>query len=381
MPVSMEIDQSELAGYSFSCLEGCAMCCLCQPELSLAELERFRKAGLTAGLTKRHIQGYSTDMPTALKLQGGKGACHFLRDRRCTEYGLRPAFCRQFPVHIHALHRLQLNANLSCRGITRGGTSLAEFGNRAIGDAEPRAIAEAMADAQYSLSSFRKEAGEAGAWKSPEETRAYGYAVLRTLREPGGIGKLLAWADSGSGAEDPEKVAKAVNASSPPGDLQDIAMLGNMDQLDLEDPAWRPVYVDGKFRWLTYHAVADRIAVEELAEGGATSPVAEIKAEDIMLLEPDAGALAVFGEYSALLNLRDHFLGYACWLCREERHAHDLATVYLGALATTMLDLWWRTCLVGKILGRGKLDGALAREGVRAFDMDCLDMPTIGLFF
>ncbi len=375
----MEVDASELAGYSFSCLEGCAMCCLCQPELSLAELERFRKNGLVVGLTKQHIQGYYTDRPTAIKLQGGNGACHFLRNRRCVAYDIRPAFCRQFPVHIHALHRLQLNANLSCRGIVRGGKSLEEFGKAVLGDADPRSIAEAMAEAGNSLAAYRKEAGDG--YRTPDELRAYGHAVLPALRSPGGIGKLLAFADSESGKVPAKDVAAAVDSAMHPGDLEETALAGNMEQLDLENPAWQPVYVDEKLRWLTYRAAGDSIEVQELAEDGSLAPTMEIPAGEVGLPLPDRGALGVFGEYSGLLNSRDAFLGYAYWLCREAGYEHDLATTYLGAMATTMLDLWWRSCLVGRILGREKLDETLAREGVRAFDMDCLDMPTIGLFF
>lgn len=375
----MEVDQSELAGYSFSCLEGCAMCCLCQPELSLAELERFRQRGLTGGLTKNHLQGYVTDEPTAIRLQGGSGACHFLRKRRCVAYDIRPAFCRQFPVHIHALHRIQLNANLSCRGIVRGGDSLEAFGKAVLGDADPQSIAEATAEASSSLSAYREEAGDG--YRTPDELRAYGQAVLPMLRSPGGIGKLLALADSVPGEIPAKDVAAAVDTAMLPGDLEETASAGNMQQLDLENPAWQPVYVDEKFRWLTYRAVGDSIEVQELAEDGSLAPAMEIPAEEVGLLRPDLRALGVFGEYSGLLNSRDTFLGYAYWLCREAGYEHDLATTYLGAMATTMLDLWWRSCLVGRILRREKLDGTLAMEGVRAFDMDCLDMPTIGLFF
>ncbi len=379
----MEYDSSELAGYSFSCLDGCAMCCLCQPELSLSELERFRKRGLSAGLTKNHIQGYTTDEPTAIKLQGGNGACHFLKGRKCTIYDSRPAFCRQFPVHIHALHRVQLNANLSCRGIVPGGDSLLDFGNGVLRAIDPETMAGALSLAEASTALFIRESKEAGVHSTPERLRELGQAALPVIRDRGGIGRLLAYADSEPKLGDAPAGHAALDMASAkvPEDLEETARLGNLEQLDLENPAWQPVYVDERFRWLTYRARGNSIEVEELAENGKLDCIATLRAEEVNLLQPDSGALGVFGEYAALLNSRDPFLGYSYWLCREEEYAHDLATVYLGAIATTMLDLWWRSCLVGRILGRDNLDARLALEGIRAFDMDCLDMPTIGTFF
>jgi hypothetical protein len=61
-------------------------------------------------------------------------------------------------------------------------------------------------------------------------------------------------------------------------------------------------------------------------------------------------------------------------------YRHDLITVYLGVLGTTMLDLWWRASLLGRVENARKIDAKMAMEGIRAFDMDCLDAPTFGAF-
>jgi hypothetical protein len=48
-------------------------------------------------------------------------------------------------------------------------------------------------------------------------------------------------------------------------------------------------------------------------------------------------------------------------------------------LATSALDLLWRTALVCKVTGlRTGMDGV--REGIIYYDMDRLDAPTIGAF-
>jgi len=379
----MEIDVSELKAKSFECLDGCAMCCLCQPELSMDELAGFRKNGLTAGLTKNHIQGYRTDEPTAIKLQGGNGACHFLRDRRCTIHELRPAFCRQFPVHVHALHRIQLNANLSCRGITRGGDSLAQFGNSLVSDIDPGMMASILVETRDAVKSFEAEAAKAGVHRTPERLREAADGIIPVLCRPGGIGRVLAFADSDmpKGSMELSEILSQIEKAEPPEDLWEAAAKGNYEQLELENPAWRPVYVDAEFRWRSYHSTDGKIKVEGLGQDGTLTPELEIPLDEIPLLEPDEGAWLAFNDYADVLNSRDHFLGYSYWMCENHDYAHDLMAVYLGLLGTAMLDLWWRTGLVGRIQGRKRLDRDLALEGIRAFDMDCLDMPTKGVFF
>ena len=190
----MNIDQSELKNKAYQCLDNCAMCCLCQPELSEEELARFQKHDLTAGLTREHIQGYTTDHPTAIKMQGGNGACYFLKDRRCTIHEHRPAFCQQFPVHVHALHRIQLNGNLSCRGITQGGSTLLEHGKEVISSISQEHIDQVMAEVGQRLSQFQENAESYEVYQSPETIRETATVLLPHLADEGGIGRLLAFA-------------------------------------------------------------------------------------------------------------------------------------------------------------------------------------------
>ena len=61
MASPMDVDVSELRGKAYRCLDGCAMCCLCQPELSMDELAVFRKFGLflDAGWRIARLSGFS----------------------------------------------------------------------------------------------------------------------------------------------------------------------------------------------------------------------------------------------------------------------------------------------------------------------------------
>ena len=113
--VDFEIDYSEVAGRLVECPPECGMCCLCQPEVLPDERPFFRKNHPSALVRSRGPEPY-----TALALKKGRGSCVFLNGRRCSVYQHRPTYCRQFPYHLYASDRLQVELDLSCRGAWTG---------------------------------------------------------------------------------------------------------------------------------------------------------------------------------------------------------------------------------------------------------------------
>ena len=63
-----------------------------------------------------------------------------------------------------------------------------------------------------------------------------------------------------------------------------------------------------------------------------------------------------------------------------DEYEFNLAQTYLGAMANNALDLWWRSSFLARLEGREKLEAKEIRNGVIFFDMDLLDLPTIGAF-
>jgi hypothetical protein len=202
------------------------------------------------------------------------------------------------------------------------------------------------------------------------------------LETAGGVGRILSFADDEPEIADMpiEKLARVLETTEEPDDLDDVALEGNCDALDIDRIAWLPVYSapdnswnlmrfrDGRFHWML------------LQEDGRVETLRTLEPREVRLLERDADSLAVFGSYARTLVSRDHFSCYAAHVCAENDFADDLMTVYAGVLGTTMLDLWWRASLIGAVTGKDRMDAALAREGVIAYDMDCLDAPTLGAF-
>lgn len=386
MPVTrMNIDTSELEGKSFSCIDGCAMCCLCQPELAESELGTFMEdEHLARGLTREHVIGTMTEAPTAIRLQGGSGACHFLRDKRCTIFDIRPQMCRQFPIHIHALDRIQMNVNLSCRGVVGdGGDSLSRYAEKIISGISGQAFKNELAAARGGMRVFEDRCRRTRNHQSPDRLVSAARRLVPLLARADGIGKLLAFTNREPriGNMPKDELVALVEGTCAPDDLDTVAREANYEQFDLENPAWLPVYIDEGLRWNTFRSNGGAIDWMELSETGAVKLLKRLDPQEIRLLPREPTGLEVFAGYADALIGRDHFMGYVYHVCAEQKYSHDLMTVYIGVLGTTLLDLWWRASLVGKLYGKKAIGRSLATEGIRAFDMDCLNAPTLGAVF
>src|SRR5512137_586661 len=76
---SLEIDFTEVNGRTYRCIDSCALCCLCQPELLPEEEKKFQAdARLAVGVAERHISPEVSG--AAIKLRGAHGSCFFLEN-------------------------------------------------------------------------------------------------------------------------------------------------------------------------------------------------------------------------------------------------------------------------------------------------------------
>lgn len=377
----MNIDMAELDGMQFDCVDGCGMCCLCQPELSDDDLRVFESDEfLAAGLTKEHIDGRRTSRPTAIKLQGRWGACYFLKNRRCTINEIKPRFCRQFPVHIHVMRRVQLTINLSCRGVDGKGNNMRAHGKMLLQSIPDSVLEKELAQAKKVVHEFDQRCQSVKVYQNPDRMRAMATSLLPMLGREDGIGRLLGFADGEPKVGDvsEEELRTLIESTSMPEDINRMAKQSNYDIFDLEEIVRLPVYVDEELKWNLFQSKDGLINCMMLEEDGALELRKSISMDDIDLLPRSREALEIFKDYAKTIIGRDHFEGYAAHICDQYEYRHDLMIVYLGVLGTQLLDLWWRASLIGKLYEMDEIDAWLAREGIRAFDMDCLGAPTIG---
>ncbi|MBI5001121.1 MAG: YkgJ family cysteine cluster protein [Euryarchaeota archaeon] len=379
----MSTDLSELDGKGFRCLDGCALCCLCQPELSPAELRALSKSPRARdALTAESLDGRKASRPSFVKLQGGAGACFFLEGRRCSVYDIRPRCCRQFPVHVHVMERAQLSADLSCRGISEGGSALRAIGEGILAAIPNGIVTKELARTSHRWSAFEEECKAEGVYRDGKSLRTVVSQLLPSLKSEGGLARLMAFLDAEPdlGKADARDLAASVECCDAEIGLDKIANGDNYELLSVDEIPWLPVYIDERLGWKVLRAREGAIEVLALQEGGTIEERARIPLGKMKLLAMRAPARKVLSDYAAILNRRDHTLGHAAHVCAEGGFSSDLMAIYLGVVATALLDLWWRASLIGILDGKNEIEERLAREGIIALDMDMQDAPTMGAF-
>ena len=379
----MDADLSLLKGVNFTCLEGCGYCCLFQPDVGLEEEKRLNDMGLSWSITRSHFSG-----SRALKLQGGGGACIFLKNRRCQIYEDRPHFCREFPFHIYLGERAQVIPNLSCRGLW-----LSEEGNdkylMPLKPAEEAAMPFVQRITDEMLDAPRKTMGEFHALLEKEGMGCprpllsdIAAALKEKLTDYEGIAAVLefSWEYSGEPLP-PDEIAEKLNGWAPETDLKEEAIEGARDALGLENPADLPVYSAEDLSWYIFQISGDRITRKRMTEKGPGRDTGSLSLEDVPLLPLTGEAKALLTDYIDTLIARDAFYGYVAYLLSEEGVESPLLNAYLGTLATAVLDLLWRTSMLMRFEGSGaKIDRRALINGIVFFDADILDAPTLGEF-
>mgnify|MGYP002387411688 CR=1 FL=1 len=376
-----EVDLSEVDGLTYTCLDGCALCCLCQPELLPEEERAFRSdPSLSAGIAERHI---SSDVDgAAIRLQGAHGACHFLRQRRCSIYPRRPHYCRAFPLSVFSGWRIQLNANLSCRGIGLPGEDLAASGRALLDGFGREGLADELQASKEVFVEFSRNTRDAKVAQSVPSVRDAASALMEDFADELGLSRILTYAESGrtrqnSSAQD---IARRVRDTHPEADVHELGVSVGTELFDLPDLSYLPIYVGEDLGWRIFQLKGEEVVGYRLDEDGRTEESSRTDPSEVAMLPMTAAGRDALTTYLRLVNGRDCFVGHAAHLLDEDGYSYNFAQAYMGALATTAVDLWWRASFLAHQAGATDLDGRWVREGIVFFDMDLLDQPTIGAF-
>lgn len=378
---SIEIDYSEVKGRTYRCIDGCALCCLCQPELLPDEEKKFRsRPDLSEGISEKHI---SPDVQgAAIKLRGAHGSCHFLSKRKCRIYGDRPYYCRAFPINVFVGWRIQLNANLSCRGMGLDGENLEEVSKSIINEFGGERLAQELKIAKGVFTQFVQNTRAGWVAQSFTSLRTSADLLMDELVDRTGLGRILTYAEHGRTKQNAPgaDIAKLVRKTETEADVDERAVIDGTELFDLPDLSLLPIYIDEQNSWRIFRLVDKEIVGYVLDEDGSTTEFSRTAPSEVDLLPLDAAAQNSMRDYLSIVNARDSFLGHAAYLCDIEGYEFNLAQVYLGALANNSLDLWWRASFLAGLERKETLGARELREGIVFFDMDLLDLPTIGAF-
>jgi len=377
----LEIDYSEVVGRTYKCIDGCALCCLCQPELLPDEELIFRKnPDLAGGIAARHI---SPDVEgAAIKLKGSHGSCYFLENKRCRIYSQRPHFCRSFPINVFVGWRVQVSVNLSCRGIGLEGESLEKSARDIISGYGDARLQQEVVTAKRVFSDFVRNCRESWVSQSFSSVRGAASSLLNDLIDEIGLSRVLTYAEHGRTKQNApaSDIAKLIRRTEADADVEGRALVDGTELFDLPDLTLLPIYIDHDLRWRIFRLVGNDIVGYDLDEDGTIRESSRTSPSDVELLPISAEGGEAIRDYLATVNRRDCFLGHAAYLCDVEGYEYNFAQVYLGALATNALDLWWRSSFLARLSGKEVLHKSEVKEGIVFFDMDLLDLPTIGAF-
>jgi hypothetical protein len=277
---------------------------------------------------------------------------------------------------------VQLYANFSCRGIGLAGENLEEVGRGLLREYGNERLVAELKTANRVFSDFVKNCRDAWVAQSFSSLREVGRSIGDELVDNIGLSRLLTYAENGrTGQNTPARdVVKQIRRTEPEANIEERALIDGMELFDLPDLSLLPIYIDENLTWKIFKLVDKEIVGYLLSEDGATKEFSRTDPSMVDLLPMDDGAKTAAREYLEIVNARDCFLGHAAYLCDSENYDYNMAQVYIGALANNSIDLWWRSSFLARLKGKDSLGRAEIREGLVFFDMDLLDLPTIGAF-
>ncbi len=366
-----EVDYTDLAGRLVECPPECGMCCLCQPEILPEERQWFRRNHPKCMVRTRGLDPY-----TAIALKKGRGSCVFLNGRRCEIYENRTAYCRQFPFHLYAGDRLQVELDLSCRGAWTGRGASAMDEARALVAAADSRITEAMSQSRAVYSEFYANCREAGVMSDPSGLRMSVSENLGMFADPGYLSRIMDLVQL-----EPRVSIRGIRPEPSPDmkSLEEAGMESAMESMSSQDPLSVPVYCSPDWNWNMFMAVDGTIEWMVMDDDGELHHRMFAEQEDIRLRFPDEAGAEVLRSYVSTLNGRDSFMGSVFSMMDENGYEDDMTNSYYGSMAVTVMDLLWRMSMLDHFMGTG-VGAEGVREAVIFYDMDRLDAPAIGAF-
>ncbi|HZY91515.1 MAG TPA: YkgJ family cysteine cluster protein [Thermoplasmata archaeon] len=343
-----ELDESLLAGFSFACRPGCALCCFAEPAVTPAERPRllriapdleFRPGAAGLGFIPSRSDG---------------GACRLLRDLRCSAHDARPFPCRTFPITVFLGSRPQATLVLSCPGLVL--TTLASPPSTPTPPAPvglgpelesvrselgaPRAVRRILG-AQHEYDAARRRLTAEGRWEDIGMNR--GRIVER------GLGRVR---------------------SSFPAPLPEEAEHG-LDHL--------PFTFDGELGRVAFSGTPDGWRLIALQEEGGPGAVAGTYPEPDRPPRLEAGGQELLRGYLSYVLARESFSGQLMLRLLEDASGRmdESAEEEVGFIAADVLT---RASILERAHGRtgDRLDVEAVAAGIRATDAEVLDQPHVG---
>jgi Fe-S-cluster containining protein len=372
-PDQIELDLSQVRERRFTCLEGCELYCLCQPEVMPGEEMFFRTR-----YPERLVTVEEDHDHLAISTIEGGGPCSFLKGGRCEIYPDRPRFCRQFPLHIYLGERVQPELDLSCRGVwmdigENAETVFLEYLEENRGE-----MMDLLMETRRSYSIFWDNCVSAGVDNDPltmrselikEVDRVDMTALARTLEASAEENEMNSMVYGGDHLSKGER-----------DELEEAVMETALVSLTSDSPHEAPVYCDPKGRWHVFEVRGKEIHWQVMGRDGQFQYMAPIDPSAIRINNSRLTSTSNFRDYMMTLVGRDSFWGHVFYLEDMYGYEDHLTNTFMGTLANCLLDLIWRTTMIEGAFNMKEGEESM-REGIIFYDMDRLGAPNIGAFF
>ena len=349
-PSTPTVDVALLAGFQFRCLPGCGLCCYATPAVSRGEVARL----LSIAPGVECLRGEGEYSFLAARPDGG--ACQFLEQNRCRVHAARPFPCREFPLTVHVGDRVQASLVLSCPGVDLDG--LSPRGGPA--DPGPTGLDRELRDVREELA------------RRPV-ARWIDEAVRRRRRAEGALvraGRMARpWPETVAALAARPILLHRSDFPPPPPPPPDTPLE--------ELPIFRDASL-GEVALREHPGGWEAIGIREA--GGSSGTLGVFPIPDAAPSLTSAATRRV-GEYLAYALGRDHFFWGLLLDClgagdRGPSLEEMAETERTEVVAQVVARGWLRARLAGKdgaTLGPAEID-----DGIRAYDAELLDRPTLG---
>jgi len=163
-------------------------------------------------------------------------------------------------------------------------------------------------------------------------------------------------------------------------EVNDAAVRGARDTFQNEELVNLPVWVDRDLNWMICKVKGGGVEMNHMGDDGGLKIVKKLPLEGVGLRPVGSGAEDLITRYCELVIKRDLTYGYGAYMKTATEDDDPFLQVYLGSLGTILLDFWWRTSLIAAFSDEDPISKETVRKGILSYDMDFLDLPSLGGF-
>jgi Fe-S-cluster containining protein len=372
----MNIDFSELKGRRFKCLKNCALCCSFQPELIDSEIEFFTKNKKTTSAVLVNSKGKNKRY--FFKLQKGRGACIFLKDRQCSIFDIRPWMCRQFPFQVYVGETIQVNCILSCRGLW------INDGEDAMGIAKEAMLYYGHSRLKQELLKTRKRYEEFRNLAKTNNThidrsKAVGTAnlVIPLMTQVDSLRSILTFIENEESLNDVngKNILSFIRKTIPEIDIEAVCE-DNCKRMLNRDVPELPTYATPSLQWHILSMRGEEILELQLIDNGNIRTIRTAKLHTPYLRTLDKDSKKTLTNYLYLINNREKTYGDAANLILPECSV-PIIKAYLYTITTHAINIWLRAEMFSA-LEKKDVSRKIMEEAIISYDSECYSPQTLG---